>query len=53
MSCRELEESEMLICGNHCKERKIQITLLIEYLKTKTLFEIRESLHKQDRSRVA
>ena len=30
-----------MIRGNHYKGSKIQITLLIEYLKAKTLFEIR------------
>ena len=30
-----------MICGNHYKGSKIQITLLIEYLKARTLFEIR------------
>ena len=33
-----------VICGNHYKGSKTQITLLIEYFKAKTLFEIRITL---------
>ena len=31
---------QTLICGNHYKGSKIRMTLLIEYLKARTLFEI-------------